>query len=70
MLVIGKKKLKIFDTCRSSIINPLTTNVIHLIEAVKKPSLSSSFSPITFTNVEISTQNFMTFSLNPFATQV
>ena len=48
---------------------PLTTNVIHLIEAVKKPSLSSSFSRITFTNVGISTQNFMTFSLNPFSTQ-
>ena len=29
---------------------------------------SISFSPITFTNLGISHQNFLTFSFNPFAT--
>ena len=30
----------------------------------------TSFSPVTFTNVEISPKNFLTFSFNPFATLV
>ena len=30
----------------------------------------TSFSPVTSTNVEISPQNFLTFSFNPFATLV
>ena len=30
----------------------------------------TSFSPVTSTNVRISPKNFLTFSFNPFATQV
>ena len=30
----------------------------------------TSFSPVTSTNLEISPQNFLTFSFNPFATLV
>ena len=30
----------------------------------------TSFSPVTFTNVGLSTQNFLTFSFNPFETLV
>ena len=30
----------------------------------------TSFSPVTSTNVGLSTQNFLTFSFNPFATLV
>ena len=30
----------------------------------------TSFSPVTSTNVEISPQNFLTFSFNPFTTPV
>ena len=29
--------------------------------------LSTSFSPVSSTNVEFSSQNFLTFNLNPFA---
>ena len=32
--------------------------------------LPTSFPPVTFTNVEISTKNFLTFSFNPFVTLV
>ena len=35
-----------------------------------KKALPTSFSPVTFTNVGISPQNFLTFSFNPFATLV
>ena len=33
-------------------------------------SSPTSFFPVTFTNVGISPQNFLTFSFNPFATLV
>ena len=32
-----------------------------------KKTLPTSFSPVTSTKVEISSQNFLTFSFNPFA---
>ena len=34
----------------------------------QKPPLPASFSPVTSTNVEVSSQNFLNFSYNPFAT--
>ena len=33
----------------------------------KKLPLPTAFSPVTFTNARISSQNFLTFSFNPFA---
>ena len=33
-------------------------------------SLPTNFSSVTYANVRISTQNFLPFSLNPFATVV
>ena len=33
-----------------------------------KNAPATSFAPVTFTTVEITPQNFLTFSFNPFAT--
>ena len=43
------------------IVNPLQD-----VEGEKSPP--NNFSPVTSTNIVISSQNFLTFSFNPFAT--
>ena len=35
-----------------------------------KKALPTSFSPVTSTNIRITTKNYLTFSFNPFATLV
>ena len=43
-----------------------TLTLFRMGEGTKKTP-SASFSPVTFTNVRFGSQNFLTFSFNPFA---
>ena len=43
----------------------MSLTLFRMAGAKKAPT--TSFSPVTFTNVGISPQNFLTFSFNPFA---
>ena len=52
----------------------LTSHILTLFRMAgwgeKKPPPPTSFSPVTFTNVRFSPQNFLTFIFNPFAALV
>ena len=44
--------------------------ILKLLRMGEQKGHSTRFSPITYTNVRVSPQNFLTFSYNPFTTPV
>ena len=61
-----------FFTGNNSVLNKVLVQQenINPIQDGGKKAPSTSFSPVTSTNVGISPQNFLTFSFNPFSTLV